>query len=158
MGKVNKVKKKTSAAAKGTTVSISVPANRKIGKKERLKAKKKLLHEKLEAGSLKARKERVKKAVPMLKNMKSMRDCLSELAASVENEQANNVRTKSSKTKGTQKQKKRKRDFMAHVRMFSMISTHEEFKQDPLGIISSHIEAKSQMEFENREENKSVPS
>ena len=150
MGKLSKQKRKTP-----TQTIPKVPVTnqtRKIGKKERLRSKKKVLREKLHASSISNKKARLKKAVPVLNNMKSMRESLKALTSSVEESEQKKIVTKDSKVKqkGTQKLKKRKQNFLSEVKLFGMIAKHHEFRQDPLGIISSHIEAKALQEQENR--------
>lgn len=70
--------KKASTAVSKPTVRI-VEQNRRVGKKERAKAKKQMLHEKLKAVSNSSKKNQLQKSVPTLKNMKSISDCLDAL-------------------------------------------------------------------------------
>ena len=120
-------------------------------KKDRIKAKREFLETKLKKAELakvelKAQKKREKVAI--IGDTKPLSDTLAMLDKVLQEDEEQKLNRdekktgKSRESKGTKKLRQRKKQFNQDVALFAQIKKHDVFKEDPFGIIGTHIENK----------------
>merc|ERR1719357_316047 len=109
----------------------------KVGKKDRMKARKGLLIKKL--GAEEARKKEVKakkirEKVVIVKDIKPLLDDLNDIE-----EEMNEKDAKDKKLKSTQKKNKVKKQFMADLEFLKAASSDPQYVKNPLETVSLHL-------------------
>jgi len=127
----------------------------KVKKKDRMKMKKKLIREKLAAEDVvkkEVKQKKIREKTVVVGDMKPLVDHLNIIDDLIKEDEILEKKEKAAKpkkmSKGTQKQKKRKNQFMADIALLKEVSKHPQFVQDPFQTITTHIQNKMLMEAE----------
>lgn len=127
----------------------------RIKKKDKMKMRAALLQKKIHVIKLLKEEEKAtkkRKRTVVTGDMKPMADTLNEVFKEeikpLESNFSDVSHTKKimKKAKGPMKQKKVKASFMEGMSIFNQVNSHQQYKQDPFGTISTHIENKMLIE------------
>ena len=117
--------------------------------------KKKLIREKLAADDdvkKEAKQKKVREKTVVVGDLKPLVDHLNLIDDLIKEdevmEKKENDKKKKKVSKGTQKQKKRKDQFMADIALFKEVAKHPQYVEDPFQTITTHIQNKMLMEAE----------
>jgi len=127
-------------------------------KKEKLKLRRKLWHEKIESCKEKTKKTKTKSPRKrntlegenrfqlLLDSLPSVKDKVSELKASKASSSAVSAADEVAKTQKRKSNKQRLREDLKNIETFNQVLQHPEFRKNPMDTILEHLKNKQEME------------